>query len=213
MTSIATPCQYRGRPSSSRTRTARLSQPHDASVRADDPELLVEGLARLLGAGVRGVDALAIVRMHELAEVGRVRAQLLARDAEDLLGLRAEVGEPGLLAAGPPGDLDERDRRDLLDQGAVPLLEQPQVALGLLAVGDVDRHAVPEAGRAFVVADQDRAVVHPADLAVLRQLSELLVERLAGRLGPHVGLPDARQVVRVQGPLEEAVGRSSPRRG
>ena len=97
-------------------------QPDDPAVGADDPELLVEDLARLLGVCVRGVDAFAILGVHELAEVGGVRAELLAREAEDLFGLGAQVREPGLVG-GRPGGLDERDRRDLFDQGAVARLE------------------------------------------------------------------------------------------
>ena len=84
---IATPCQNRGLPSSSRTSTARR-RPHDAAIGSDDPELLVEGLAGLL-QGV-GAYAFAVLGVHELAEVVGVGERLLGAEPEDLLGLGAE---------------------------------------------------------------------------------------------------------------------------
>ena len=76
-------------------------EPEDPAVRTDDPKLLVEGLAGLLAPPVRRIDALAIVRMDVLREVGRVREQVLGGLAEDLGRLGAEVREPGLVR-GPP---------------------------------------------------------------------------------------------------------------
>src|SRR5215207_4821783 len=107
--------------------------PHHPTVFGELPELHPEGLASLVGAGDLCQHPLAVCGVHDLYPLIRVRGPLLRLVAEQRLHLRAYVGGLATVVDG----LDVGYRRDLLGQGAVPLLNLPEPLLRPLELRDV----------------------------------------------------------------------------
>ena len=151
--------------------------PHDAAVLAQRAVVDAPFVAGLRVIG--GDHPIAILGVQALLPQRRVRHPFLGGVAVDGLDLWADV------EVGARFDLlDEGDRRELLDQGAEPILGDPERRLGVVSRRDVGQGALDDA-RTVALGDH-RAVVHPDDGAVVTAQAVLAVER---RPVPLQGLP------------------------
>ena len=114
---------------------------------------------------------LAVVRVQQLRPDVLLVEPLFPGVAEQGLDVRAGVESAALIVEAHLVD----DRRDALDERAVPGLAGRQLALGLDTVRDVDEHTAPMESVAVRVADQDRMIVHPHLGPVRADMPEFLV--------------------------------------
>ncbi len=177
--------------------------PDVPSAGVDRAVLHVEGRAGLERMHPSIEDAFAVLGGDPLGPVGVRRRSEVRRVAEDLFDVRARVEELQVLLVRS----EVRDRRELIDQRAMPRLGEPQRQLRLLLGGDVDHHALPADRVAAGVPQRRRAVVEPDRVAVRAQEPVFdvvrgvpLERRLPGRENPSL-------ILRMDRPLPQVVVR------
>ena len=169
-----------------------IVDPDHAPVGPDDPVVDIEGVSGRIGALGFHQYPLAVVGVqHGCPEAGLVHPPFGRVPGEPLV-LRADVQGRAQFVHGVHVD----GHRHLLHQVAIAHLRLAETLLGLHALGDVERDALPEQGRSAIVTDQDGLVVEPDHATVFGDRAILPAPAVI--LGGLLRLQDPRAVVGMQ---------------